>query len=1121
MAAAEDLDGNWPVSGTVLQGSTRRTLLLSETSPLFHEGMTLQLRVPRAVLADEDNNDVDAAEGDPDNDFVIVEATVSGVDLVNGSIDIKSTLSFDPVDAEFMLLERVPPDDANAWTALDCACLIWNLSANLATETDAKGNPAKSLAWCCGKLGVADVPLTPDSTVDELRAAWKSTVAWLHRLDVRATQLGVIGKRNSRQMERFTTLHNVIGVYTTIFEHLLSHKTMSDAMSMGMAQPGAMADIVGRYQYSVNNKQDNGNEGTQLLKVLLYEAQRLNYRHKGDVIYKQVFTDCVKWTPPDGNPACEKCGAPAAFGPPPALGAVHGKRADHERSHGHGHDHSHGHGHSHSQGHNKRLRRNSSAEEAVEDGAERGEGDGADLEEAAEAAEAEADAAAKKANIAARVRCSWHRAAGDVDLRPRTRQPNQIAAAKCLALGGKGGKECGRDAAYGTATVVTAMYCSQHSPAPGPGMPAVTLLTCGERTGHNCQYPNCSAAAVCGIREPRTRRKATHCRRHATVVCDVGYCDVCYGALDDSGTHRELVESMQKDPAAAALDEYVCESCNAAPALWFSQYQEVLLDEHPDDVADLELHPDEARVLRCATGAFVPLMGDNGKPMTISEWIHDVFDPTIRPVLWIMFTNKYLHHLETLSKYLLRSRHAAFPEVLPDRALFAFRNGVYDIVNNKFAEYGPGNPYAGKCVVNYVNGVIHDRWLRDDPSTIAVPGYDDMLASQDYGPDMRHWMDTVLGRLFFPLGKYDKWDKIPFIKGFAATGKSTIVKMLAKLYGESNVGYIDSNCEEKYPVAHLVGKFMWACLEVKAQFRLPTNVLQSMITGENVVVAEKFKTAFAMLWDIAGLMVGNELPQAFMSDVGNALQRRFLMLAFDIQPATQDPTVATRFEESLAPFFVRIVRTYMREASLGTRDKVDKRLPQKMLNAIHEFQYVCQPLLAFLRSKQDEMERATPELMMVIKHELFITQGKPGAQMFGIHAPELRDIKERIKQVRRDLMGAEPDKPWSPKALLDEWRIDMDTLQAAFRSWCHQSGIRPPGVHLKETYIPACLQEKLIVLDNVAGAEKMWKKLSFYGIKFSGPRGGVGMAGGASAAGAASGGGGGGGGGFAGSQGGA
>lgn len=314
------------------------------------------------------------------------------------------------------------------------------------------------------------------------------------------------------------------------------------------------------------------------------------------------------------------------------------------------------------------------------------------------------------------------------------------------------------------------------------------------------------------------------------------------------------------------------------------------------------------------------------------------------------------------------------------------------------------------------------------------------------------------------------------IKGWAATGKSTIAKGIARLIGEVNVGYIASNCEEQWALASVQDKSMWMCLELKSGFRLPTGVMQSMTSGETVVINEKFKTAFDVVWTIQGLLVGNELPLSWTADAMNALVRRVVPFPFDVPPRTQDRTVAPRFFANLAKFFVRITRRYLAMCiEVGDRP-LDDVLPRRLRDASDDFKKRAAPLLRFLdSSKNDEgdFEIAPLEVRIAILREL-LNQG--------VNSAILSTDKATLDAEHGEQMGVIVNVHMP--SILQQWCVPMNEVKTRFQQWMQLNGDRKlPNLDNAETYKPTARELKLGVASGVTTADGKNAKLHWYGIR--------------------------------------
>lgn len=493
--------------------------------------------------------------------------------------------------------------------------------------------------------------------------------------------------------------------------------------------------------------------------------------------------------------------------------------------------------------------------------------------------------------------------------------------------------------------------------------------------------------------------------------------------------------------------------------------------------ADGKMHPNECQKVLFGTRAWRPKMLFATRQMTICDWIHTVLDRNTHRDLWVKLVSNYSRNFSACENFLKRTHDASFPVYVPDQSYFAYQNGIYHIDKNRFYEFGQGN-LPSVCCINYVDQHFRPEWTTlplNDPR-MQVDGYKDVQDSQMFDAPMRDWLDTFLGRLFYPVNERDKWEKLLVIKGWAATGKSTIAKAVAKLIGDVNVGLIPSNCEEDWALANVHDKAIWMCLELKSNFRLPTGLLQNMASGEPVLITEKYKTAFDVLWRIQGLLVGNELPLSWTQDVMNALVRRVVPFPFDVSPSTQDVTLAPRFLRNLGKFHARINRVYLEMTQRVGARQIDDLLPERLKEATSEFKKRTSPLLRFLEDS-DDIELAKEEERRFMLHYLHRHQGL-SAEQLGLSAAAVEAASRDTAEEERIMRVSDP------LAMLHEWHVPMSEIQARFKAWAELAGLkRSNNIINAEIYRPAARAKKLAVVRDLKIRGKKLTKEVWVGLR--------------------------------------
>lgn len=325
----------------------------------------------------------------------------------------------------------------------------------------------------------------------------------------------------------------------------------------------------------------------------------------------------------------------------------------------------------------------------------------------------------------------------------------------------------------------------------------------------------------------------------------------------------------------------------------------------------------------------------NGNPQQIKDLVMEVLDTRhgAKSLRWRMFAESFQNNFNNCAKYLGSTTDASFPVHAPRWNLYSFSNGMYNIETNEFYEYG-STPLDWTCGLNFIPQYFDPFLTHQELDEIRVPGYDDILATQRFDRETIECLDMFLGRLFFPLGKRDEYQRAVVLQGTGATGKSTIAKAVMNIMGERNIGQIPSNAEEQWALATVYNKYMWMCTEMKASFRLSMSVLQCMISGDPVTVHAKYKDAVDIpQWRTHGLLIGNELPTSWKCDVGGALTRRIVVFLFSQKPERQTASTQTALNRNLAPFLARTVRRYHAWTEGGAEEL---KLPAK----VREFQAV-------------------------------------------------------------------------------------------------------------------------------------------------------------------------------------
>ena len=182
------------------------------------------------------------------------------------------------------------------------------------------------------------------------------------------------------------------------------------------------------------------------------------------------------------------------------------------------------------------------------------------------------------------------------------------------------------------------------------------------------------------------------------------------------------------------------------------------------------------------------------------------------------------------------------------------------------------------------------------------------------------------------------------------THNSTILtKVLKQIYEPCDIGVLSNNIERKFGLSALADKFMFIGPEIKGDLSMEQSEFQSIISGEDVQVAEKHKVAKNIVWTVPGMLSGNEVPQ--YSDNAGSISRRLMVFKFDNKVKKGDTTLGHKLKGEIA---------YIIQASAkGYLDAVNRYGSADIWDIVPEY----------FKKTKDDMAETTNALMHFLKSD--------------------------------------------------------------------------------------------------------------------------------------------------------
>jgi len=348
----------------------------------------------------------------------------------------------------------------------------------------------------------------------------------------------------------------------------------------------------------------------------------------------------------------------------------------------------------------------------------------------------------------------------------------------------------------------------------------------------------------------------------------------------------------------------------------------------------------------------------------VKDFVYDVTQKEDNPEMWKHLTSKGTL-VNDVVRHLTNCIDFQFPEIKKDRHVWSFQNGLlvgkdwieeekqykirfYDYNSSEFKNL---DPTIVSC--KYFDLEFDPCEDIEDWWNIPTPNMQRVLDYQRLEDEVSKWVYVFMGRLCFDVNEIDGWQVIPFLKGIARSGKSTLItKVCRKFYEIEDVSVLSNNIEKKFGLSSIYNGFMFISPEVKGDLQLEQAEFQSLVSGEDVSVARKFDTALTIQWKTPGILGGNEVPN--WKDNSGSILRRLVTINFGRQIADDqaDPHLERKLEAEIPAILCKCLRAYLDYAHKYSDKDIWNVLPKYFKVVQNQVATVTNPLQHFLSSEK-------------------------------------------------------------------------------------------------------------------------------------------------------------------------
>jgi hypothetical protein len=185
---------------------------------------------------------------------------------------------------------------------------------------------------------------------------------------------------------------------------------------------------------------------------------------------------------------------------------------------------------------------------------------------------------------------------------------------------------------------------------------------------------------------------------------------------------------------------------------------------------------------------------------------------------------------------------------------------------------------------------------------------------------------------------------------FTVTHNSTITLKVAKeFYDDIDVGCLSNNIETRFGLSQFYDKLLFVAPEIKSDLKIEQAEFQSIVSGEQMTINIKNKTAISTDWNVPGILAGNEVPS--WCDNSGSIQRRIVLFDFPRQVTNGDMKLGEKLSQELPYLLLKCNRLYLQAVSKWSHTNIWTVLPDYFIHTRNEMAQATNVLEAFLGSE--------------------------------------------------------------------------------------------------------------------------------------------------------------------------
>ncbi len=273
----------------------------------------------------------------------------------------------------------------------------------------------------------------------------------------------------------------------------------------------------------------------------------------------------------------------------------------------------------------------------------------------------------------------------------------------------------------------------------------------------------------------------------------------------------------------------------------------------------------------------------------------------------------------------------------------AFRNGIYDLKNDKLIDFNPNVVITNKIDWDY-NKNAYDKNVDDVLNNISCND-----------EHIRMLLEEMTG---YTLYRRNELGKAFILTGSGANGKSTYLNMLKHMICETNISVLDLNkLDDRFSTVMLFGKLANIGDDISGEFIPNAAEFRKIVTGESIAAEQKGQPKFNFKPYVKLIFSANNIPRMGKGKDSTAILRRLVIIPFNAEftkaklgknfkPFIGDDLHSQQAMEYLIQVGLKGLKRVLENRNFTTSDKVKREL--------EEYEEANNPIIGFFKETDKE-----------------------------------------------------------------------------------------------------------------------------------------------------------------------